>query len=395
MIGGGVGQQRIPFRFHVLGIPFSITRKDYSACAFTQKVLKFCKMAMAHGHIVYHYGHADSEVEATEKVVVTDNATLKQAYGDYDWKKELFSHNIEDHAHKTFRANAIVELGTRKQPNDFLLLFWGIGHSEIAKAHPDLIEVEPGIGSYNTPVARFNIYESYSVMNYIYGKNQWEPRWYDAVVPNYFDLADFEASYEPGTYFVYLGRIVDGKGVEIAVRVSEALGIPLYVAGQGDFEKQLGFPPPPHVKLIGYVEPAERTKLLKGARALFAPTHYNEPFGGVTIEALLCGTPIITTDWGAFSENNLHGVTGYRCRTMEQFFWAAKHIDTIDRRTCRAWAAANFSLEKIWTMYDEYFLGLRAVFLAKGFYTANPGRRELDWIKRDYPCVPLQSEKVE
>jgi hypothetical protein len=107
------------------------------------------------------------------------------------------------------------------------------------------------------------------------------------------------------------------------------------------------------------------------------------------VEALLCGTPIITSDWGAFSENNLHGITGYRCRTMEQFYWAAKHIDIIDRRVCRAWAEANFSLEKVWTMYDEFFRNLRAVFYGKGFYTANPGRTQLDWLKRGYPCKEI------
>jgi glycosyltransferase involved in cell wall biosynthesis len=374
-----------PFRFHILAVPFSVTRKDYSACAFTQKVLKFCKMAYEHGHTVYHYGHPESEVLATEKVSVTDNEVLQKAYGHYDWKKELFSHNISDHAHTTFVERAIVEVGKRKQTHDFLLMFWGLGHLEVAKAHPELIAIEPGIGSFNTPCAPFNIYESYSVMNYLYGKNNWEPRWYDAVVPNYFDLDDFVFSAEKGTYFAYLGRIVDGKGVEIAVRITEALGVPLYIAGQGDFEKQIGFPPPAHVKIVGYVEPKERVELLKGAKALFAPTYYNEPFGGVTIEALLCGTPIITSDWGAFAENNLHGITGYRCRTMEQFYWAAKEIDKIDRKVCRKWAEDNFSLAKVWSMYNEHFNSLRKVFTAKGFYTPNPSRTELDWMKREYP----------
>ena len=169
--------------------------------------------------------------------------------------------------------------------------------------------------------------------------------------------------------------------------MAAAAGLRLKVAGQGDFKEALGFDPPEHVEIVGYVEPAERAAMLQGARALLAPTHYNEPFGGVTVEALLCGTPIITSDWGAFAENNIHGVTGYRCRTMEQFIWAAKHVHRLDRRVCREFAERNFSLERVADMYEEYFRSLEPVFKGKGFYEENAGRQELDWLKRYYPCT--------
>jgi glycosyltransferase involved in cell wall biosynthesis len=161
----------------------------------------------------------------------------------------------------------------------------------------------------------------------------------------------------------------------------------LKVAGQGDFKRELGFEPPPNVEIVGYLEPKQRDEMLRGARALLAPTHYNEPFGGVTIEALLCGTPIITSDWGAFPENNLHGITGYRCRTMEQFVWAAQNIHKIDRKACRKWAEDNFSLEHIAPMYEEYYSSLIPYFTGKGFYAKNEDRKDLDWMKREYPCT--------
>ena len=371
-------------RFHVLSLPHTITRKDYSACAFTQKALKWCKMMTARGHTVYHYGHKDSEVECTEHVPVMFDADLEKAYGKHDWRKDFFQHNTADHAHQTFNQRAIVEVGLRKQPHDFLLCFWGYAHQPIANAHPDLIPVEPGIGCTNNPFTKQSIFESYAVMNVVYGKYDRSPHWYDAVIPNYFDPADFEFNETPQDYFLFVGRIIECKGLGIAIDVTARLGVKLLVAGQGSVAS-IRNPVPPHVIEIGYVEPKERVELLKGAKALFAPTYYNEPFGGVTIEALLCGTPIITSDWGAFAENNLHGITGYRCRTMEQFYWAAKEIDTIDRKVCRKWAEDNFSLEKVWSMYNEYFETLQKVFTAKGFYSPNPSRTELDWMKREYP----------
>ena len=370
------------FRFHILAVPHTVTRKDYSACAFTQKALKFGKMMFRRGHTVIHYGHDESDIECTEQVSITDNKLFQDTYGHYDWKKELFRHNTSDNCNKVFNERAIIEVGKRKQHLDFLLCFWGIGHADVAKAHPDMICVEPGIGCFNTPCTPFSIYESYSVMNYVYGQEKWQPKWTDAVIPNYFDLEDFQFSPTPGSYFMYLGRIIESKGIEIAKRT----GIKLKVAGQGDFKANVGFEPPPEVELVGYLEPHQRDVMLRGALALLAPTHYNEPFGGVTIEALLCGTPIITSDWGGFAENNIHGVTGYRCRNMDQFVWAAKNVHKIDRRKCREFAEKNFSFEHIAPMYEEYFASLIPIFTGKGFYEVNNTRKDLDWLKREYPC---------
>jgi hypothetical protein len=132
---------------------------------------------------------------------------------------------------------------------------------------------------------------------------------------------------------------------------------------------------------------------MKNAKALLAPTHFNEPFGGVMVEALFCGTPVITTDWGGFAENNLHGVTGYRCRTMEQFEWACRNIDKIDRKACHDWAMNNFSLERVALMYEEYFETLSKVHDGSGgFYASNPGRKNLDWMVRYYPDKTFKAQ---
>lgn len=374
-------------RFHVLSLPHTITRKDYSACAFTMKALKFCKMMTARGHIVYHYGHKDSVVECTEHIPVTFDEDLEKAYGKYDWKKNFFQHNTADHAHQIFNQRAIIEVGKRKQPHDFLLCFWGYAHEAIANSHPELIAVEPGIGCSNKPFTKHSIFESHAIMNVVYGKYGQNPHWYDSVIPNYFDPDDFEFNPTPKDYFVFVGRVIESKGIGIAIEVTRRMGVKLLVAGQGDLKTICGDNIPDHVTHMGYVEPEARSEIMRNAKALFAPTHFNEPFGGVSIEALFCGTPTITSDWGGFSENNLHGVTGYRCRTIEQFVWAGKNIDKISRHACRDWAMNNFSLERVALMYEEYFNTLIKVYIGQGFYATNDQRTELDWLKRTYPTM--------
>ena len=115
-----------------MGLPHTVTNKQYVACAYTQKVLKFCKMMKALGHEVIHYGHEDSEVDCSEHVTVIGNKDLEIAYGNYDWRKNFFKFDVNDHAYQTFYKNAIAEIAKRKQSFDFILPFWGYGVKPIS-----------------------------------------------------------------------------------------------------------------------------------------------------------------------------------------------------------------------------------------------------------------------
>jgi glycosyltransferase involved in cell wall biosynthesis len=373
------------YRFHILGLPHTVSSKEYVACAYTQKVVKFAKMMTDRGHTVIHYGHEDSDLQCTEHVTTLTNKDLEIAYDNYDWRNNFFTFNTSDHAYQTFYKNTIEEIGKRKQANDFILPFWGSGHRPVCDAHPDLICVEPGIGYAGGHWARWKVFESYAIYHAYYGLESvgtCKQDWYDVVIPNYFDPDDF--SYSPKMkedYFLFLGRVYEGKGIDIAIQVTEKIGAKLIVAGQNPENRVF----PAHVEFVGYADTEKRKELMSKAKATFVASMYNEPFGGVQVECLFSGTPTITTDWGAFTENNVHGVTGYRCRTFDEFVWAAKNIHNINPKDCRKFAIDNFSLEKVAVKYEEYFRTVLDVYNGQGWYESHSDRLELDYKKKYYP----------
>ena len=58
------------FRIHLLGLPHTKTTIDFTACAYTMKVWKFCKMMEGRGHHLMHYGHEESNPAADENISV-------------------------------------------------------------------------------------------------------------------------------------------------------------------------------------------------------------------------------------------------------------------------------------------------------------------------------------
>ena len=358
-------------RFHCLGIQHTVTSKEYVACAFTQKVLKFCSMMTLRGHTVIHYGNEDSDVECTEHVTVLSRTEYQKTYGTHDFRSKLFKFDQHDDAYNTFNSNAIREINTRKQPGDFLLAFWGSGHQDICNGAGEGIKVvEPGIGYPYGHFAEYKIFESYA-MYHSYTKldrvghccdlDTWSK---EAVIPNYFEPSDFVSEVVPvkdrSDYFLFVGRIGSAKGVNLAVQMCERIGVRLKIAGQNaeDGLKDVNmWPPPSHVELVGHIDVEQKKHLMAYAKAVICMSTFTEPFCGVHVEAMMSGTPVITADWGAFTEFNIHGLTGFRCRTLDQMVDAGRRIHEIEPLACRKWAMDNFSTERVADMYEAFFMG--------------------------------------
>jgi glycosyltransferase involved in cell wall biosynthesis len=139
------------------------------------------------------------------------------------------------------------------------------------------------------------------------------------------------------------------------------------MAGPGDYIPTYG-------EYIGPVGPEKRAELMGGAIATFVPTLYLEPFGNVNIESQACGTPVITTDWGAFTETVVQGVTGYRCRSVEEFILATQNVKTLDREFIRKRAIDTYSVDVIAKQYEYYFQRLLTLW-GDGWYEKGKSSR--------------------
>lgn len=355
---------------HVPALPHTVTRAEDSVCAYTTKVLRFCKMMSARGHRVIHYGNEGSTVAPAEHVEIFSSTQQQQHYGGEAWfqRKQFYCVPWDNGAPwRQFNRDCAYEIKQRAHPRDIVCIIGGVAQREIADLLSDqeVLCVEYGIG-YEGTFAPYRAFESYAWMHHVYGLQQIKDgRAFDAVIPNYFDPDDFTLGNGGGDYLLYMSRMTPRKGYDVAVETARRSGLKLVMAGAGTEIIQESF-----VEHVGQVGPAERNKLMGGARALLVPTQYIEPFGGVAIEALFCGTPVITTDWGAFTET-VGPRDGARCKTLEQFVRAAQraHTGFYNRESRRDHAINRFALNAVAPMFEEWFQQLQTLY-GEGWYAA-------------------------
>lgn len=356
-------------RFHVLSLPHTHTTLEFSACAYTEKVRKFCIMMTDLGHEVFLYAGAKNEAPVTEHVVcMTEQDRMDFCDGSKNNAHSIVANwDINSPGWQIYNKNCIAEIGKRIQPRDFICAIAGWNQKPIADAFPANMTVEFGIG-YAGVFSNYRVWESYAWMHTCLGASTGKPfdtdgRFYDQVVPGYLEMDLFPFSAEKDDYFLYIGRLIDRKGFNIAVETCKRLGKRLIVAGQGT--------PPDYGEYVGVVGPEERGRLMSRAQAVFVPTIYVEPFGNVAVEAQACGTPVITTDWGAMTETVIEGKTGYHCHTLREFCEAAEAVKTLDYAAIRKHAIDNYSLPVIGKKYDKYFRRLYDLW-GDGWYQMEP-----------------------
>jgi glycosyltransferase involved in cell wall biosynthesis len=99
----------------------------------------------------------------------------------------------------------------------------------------------------------------------------------------------------------------------------------------------------------------QENQLLGEAAALLVPIQWDEPFGIVFIEALACGTPVISWRRGALPEIIEEGKNGFLVSSVDEICSAIKRISILSRRDCRRHAEMFFSAEAIVAQYEQLY----------------------------------------
>jgi glycosyltransferase involved in cell wall biosynthesis len=120
----------------------------------------------------------------------------------------------------------------------------------------------------------------------------------------------------PGGYHLLAGRLVERKGVRVAAAAAAGgrAGLPLVVAGDGPLAGEVAAAARASggwLRFAGWAGRAGLARLLAGARSLWLPSLWAEPFGIAGLEASACGVPVAASEVGGVSEWLAHGEGGF------------------------------------------------------------------------------------
>jgi glycosyltransferase involved in cell wall biosynthesis len=127
------------------------------------------------------------------------------------------------------------------------------------------------------------------------------------VVPNGLDPVAFEPAAQPGSEFLYAGRLSREKGLSTLLRALESTpGAKLVIAGTGPeegrvrqeaLERGAG-----RVELTGHLDRTQLLARIRSARAVVLPSEWYENAPIAALEALACGVPVVASRIGGNPE---------------------------------------------------------------------------------------------
>ncbi len=182
---------------------------------------------------------------------------------------------------------------------------------------------------------------------------------------------------------LFLARMSAEKGAISAARAAGSAHRKLIVAAKVDTVDKVYYElfrksaMNQYVSFEGEIDHSHRLELLQSARCLIIPIQWEEPFGLMFVEAMACGTPVISYSRGSAPEIIADGTTGYLVNQSEEYnrgTWTVKKTgedgltEAIQRiyslpeaeyyrmrAACRAHVEKRFSVETMVSAYDRVY----------------------------------------
>ena len=208
---------------------------------------------------------------------------------------------------------------------------------------------------------------------------------YIATAYNGIDMSLFPFSDQHDNYLLFVGRIVPDKGAKEAIEIAKATNHKLLIIGPTYQDKRSYFDDYIEPELndqiiyLGYIDHDKLAPYYARAKALISPIQWEEPFGLTMIEAMACGTPVITYRRGSAPEIVTDGKTGFVVKNKREMISAVKKIETISRRACRRRVETKFSLETMIDSYERAFSQIIALRKGKKLIRPFPKLQKQLW----------------
>ncbi len=188
------------------------------------------------------------------------------------------------------------------------------------------------------------------------------------VKPN-FVLPDPGPRRTDGDYALFVGRLVDLKGVGTLIKAWSKLpvSVPLVIAGDGPFrpemEKLISELNLQNVDYRGRLSRQDTLAAMKGARFLMFPSEWYEGFPVTIAESFACGVPVLCSRLGGMQEivedgrTGLHFTAGDQTDMAAKVQWAWSHPQEISimGRNARAEFEEKYTAEKNLGMLTDIY----------------------------------------
>jgi glycosyltransferase involved in cell wall biosynthesis len=175
-----------------------------------------------------------------------------------------------------------------------------------------------------------------------------------AVIHHGIDVERIPFGSGTGGYAAFLGRMHPNKGIEEAITAARTAGMPLRIAAKmtepAEREYFMSRVAPRlggDIEVVGELGRVEKYDLLKDATCLLNPIRWAEPFGMAMIEAMACGTPVITNSRGSAPEIINDGETGFLCNDESSLVASLHKVTALNRSYCRAAVERRFSSHRM------------------------------------------------
>jgi UDP-glucose:tetrahydrobiopterin glucosyltransferase len=314
--------------------------------AFTHSL---CKEYIKQGHTITLYAHSASNPDLHVISYGSANFIEDQYFNIYENDEYLsIVRDIEQHDFDIVHNNSTHELP----------IIWGAKASVpvVTTLHtPPLSEMKAAISAAS----------SFDNLHFVAVSKSLQKVWDtytnhgSKVIYNGVDLEKWPLIRRSSDYLFWYGRIVDPKGLDIALDVAHEVGMPLHFAGSLDdapyYNQQIKPRLKPGDVYLGHLKQLEILTAMHGAAAMVNSVRWEEPFGLTNIEAMSAGVPVAGFDRGAFSEliNTLSGSVAVST-TVKSLATAVKSASLLKSAVVRE-QAEQYSLSKLGQNYLDYF----------------------------------------